>query len=173
MIVARILSRPPVSGSIPEKRYDATGDCTWVHFTDPEGEDWAGVFGNGEFGRSAVAATDDAKLALVIAAGQGYVVRLPSGDLLYRTDEFTLQGAVSIPGRPLIGTWDWNSLAVYSEVGREYLSSRVADDGIERVSASPTSLSGFVWQHDGWHEFKLTLDTWLITVEQTGLERLP
>jgi hypothetical protein len=154
-----LLHRPPISGTIPERPYDAVGDCTWVRFAPADGEPWAGAFGRGGVSqRSAAVPFAGGRRVLVIAGGQGYVVDAADGALRYRTTSYLLQGAVPVPGRDL-AAWGWTDQWVLGPDAERW-DVDVALDGIERVTATAGAVRGEAWQGDGWHAFTLELDGW-------------
>jgi len=161
---AEILAEPPVSGSIPERWYDATGDCVWVRFDDGdngEGGAWAGVFGSSRLtGRASVTLFGGGPWALVIAGGRGYVVDTRTGELRHRTECDYLVDAIAVPGRDLVVACDFTDLYAYSASALVWRSDRVALDGIEFDPAGPRELRGRVWGGSEWHPFRLDLDRW-------------
>lgn len=156
-----IYEQPPDSGTIEERWFDAVGDCTWVRFALDDGSEWAGVFGSGYNppARKAVL-FDDARTALVIAGGLGYVVDAVSGELLHKTEADGLRDAITIPGRDFVIACDPLRLFCVSTLGVTWQSERIALDGIRLHSATNEEVSGEIADVDGWHAFKLYFDDW-------------
>jgi hypothetical protein len=158
---AQVLSAPPVSGSIPERGYDATGSCVWVRFEDAKGGEWTGVFGaSGLTGSASVTLFEDGRSALVIARGQGYIVDTESGELRHKTECDYLVDVLAIPARGLVVACDFTMLLAYSPGGLVWRSARVAVDGIRLESATPEELRGSIWDGNDWQPFRLAIGTW-------------
>ena len=155
-----LLNQPPVSGSIPERWFDGVGACTWVRFEPSTTPTWAGVFGGGDIIRaSTVVSFADARHVLVLARGIGYVVDGESGDLRYRTASDLLIGGLTVPDRDFVIACSWTHLFALG-TSEELWSRDIALDGIELVSATPSTLRGEAWQGSAWHEFTLYYDGW-------------
>jgi hypothetical protein len=157
-----LLRQPPVSGSIPERWFDAAGPCTWVRFEPSIASAWAGVFGAGGVVRSsAVVPFADGRHVLVIAQGRGYVVDGETGVLRYRTaSEFLVQG-LTIPQRDFVIACSWTHLFAFG-TAQELWSGDVALDGIRLGSATTSELRGEAWSGSDWRPFTLAFDGWLI-----------
>ena len=156
-----LLNRPPISGTIPERLYDAVGDCTWVRFTPADGAPWAGAFGRGGVAQhnAAVPFADGRYVLVVIAGGRGYVVDAGDGALRFRTTSDLLEGAVPVLERDLVAAWGWTDLWVMGPDAERW-DADVALDGMENVTATADAVRGEAWQGDGWHAFTLMLDGW-------------
>ena len=163
-----LLKSAPISGTYPERWFDATGECTWVVFRPPEDDPWVGVFGNGGATRYTEAfLSSDGKTAYVFACGQGYAVSFPSGELLFRTDCDYLTAALVVPNSPYVLACDFTELHVYSAAGEVWTSDQVALDGIRLLSADSLGAEAAVWQPDGWYELAVSFDPFL--AEQRAL----
>jgi hypothetical protein len=103
MVSAQLLTEKPLSGDYPERQYEPSARAnTWVRFSDPANAwaPWVGVFGNnGAALYSAVVQFPDSQHALVIAAGQGYIVHAQSGGLVRKTRWSYSYSATAVPGR--------------------------------------------------------------------------
>jgi hypothetical protein len=143
----------PLSGDFRERTYDAIGTCTWVLFSPPADEQWVGVFGNGGVVHHSDAALSTAGgLAFVVAGGQGYAVKFPSGDLLFKTECCWLTGVLALPGTPYVLACDFTGLHSFNAAGEVWTSGRVALDGIRLLSANDREASVAAWYFDGWYE---------------------
>lgn len=152
-MMIELLHSIPVSGTFPERTYDASGSCTWVLFRPPAAVEWVGVFGNGgTVHHSDAVSSSDAGFAFVVAAGQGYAVSFPSGDLLFKSECDFLTGALAVPGTPYVVGADFTNLHVYTAEGEAWHSDRVALDGIRLLSADRREARAAAWQGDGWYE---------------------
>ena len=155
-----LLRQPPISGSIPERHFDAVGDCTWVRFAPPSAPPWAGVFGAGEVIRSsAVIPFSDGQHVLVMARGRGYVVDAVAGLLRYRTAAEYLVSGLMVPERDFVIACSWTHLYAFGTV-TELWSESIALDGIELRSATSTDVRGEAWQGESWHGFTVLFDGW-------------
>jgi hypothetical protein len=69
-----------------------------------DGATWAGVFGDGKIMKRHCTAVPfaDGRTAFVIANGRGYVLDVPSHDLLYRTKIDYWATALSVPWRDFV-----------------------------------------------------------------------
>ncbi len=151
---------PPISGSIPEARFDAIGGCSWFRFEMSADEAWAGVFGNGEvFGGTRGLVYADDRTALVLARGKAYVVDAVRRELLYKAGDLWWR-ALSVPGRDFVVVADSSGLAVLGRQQQLWERADVALDGILLDSATASELHGKVWDHDGWWSFSLAFDGW-------------
>lgn len=161
MIRAAVLAAPPVSGLVKEVRFDASGDCTWVRFTDNEtGAQWCGVFGNGDSrGAKTVAINTDGQ-AFVIAGGQGYLINTASRQLLHKTNHDYLQAAIAVPGKEVYIAGDFTKLYAYSSTGLVWHSPRVSVDGLSFTGATESQVDGLVESLDGKVPFTLRLAGW-------------
>lgn len=157
----RILQQPPLSGELPECRFDARGNCTWVVFADDHGE-WCGVFGDGDAVRNhhAVVPFADNVVVFVIANGAGYVVDTLRRQLLYRTPLSYWVAAISVPDRDFVVAADFTSLAAIGRHHELWRSQRIATDGIVLDAASSDQITGKVWCNGGWYPFCLHVDGW-------------
>ena len=155
-----LLSRPPVSGSIPERWFDAVGDCAWVRFSPSNAPPWAGVFGAGDVIRSsAVIPFADGRHVLVMARGRGYVVDAEAGIVRYRTSAEFLVSGLTVPERDFVVACSWTHLYAFGNVA-ELWTACVALDGIELRWATPTEVRGEAWQGAAWHGFTISFDGW-------------
>lgn len=162
-MTVEIYDQIPESGSVPERRFDAVGHCTWVRFVSDDLSEWAGVFGHGGIvGHRKAVMFGDGRTAMVIAGGQGYVVDAQTGELHQKTDCDCFCDAVSVTGREFVIACDFTDLYAISKSGLVWRSPRIACDGITLDSATETALSGQAWQGDGWHPFSLDFDGWHI-----------
>ncbi len=160
-VQATILKAPPVSGSGDEVRFDATGDCTWVQFTDEETQQhWYGVFGDGDPRGAKTVTTNTNGQAFVIAGGQGYLIDIPTRKLLHKTaiDDY-LESVIAVPGKDLFLAGDIK-LYAYSSTGLLWQSPRVAVDGITFTGATASQVKGLVEALDGKVLFTLRLSDW-------------
>lgn len=171
MMHVEILPHPPTSGSIEERWFNARGACTWVRFTEADGHEWAGVFGNGDFTQYRAAVLfNEQQSAFIIAGGQGYALDLGTRRLLYLTPHDYQVGIIAVPGRDLVIAADFTDLFAYSSAGPVWRSGRIALDGVHLARATSTELEGHVWQGDAWYEFRLTLDGWRVTQGRAAAE---
>ena len=111
---------------------------------------------------SACAFADD-RSAFVIAGGQGYIVDLSQKVLLHYTKNYCLQAVLAPPDRDFVIAADYSSLLAYDRQGMRWRSEDVALDEIHLDSATASSVTGKVWQLDGWYAFELLLDGWHFT----------
>lgn len=170
-MLVEVYDEIPQSGSVAERWFDASGDCTWVRFADDEMDEWVGVFGNGGFvpNSRAAAIFGDNRTAMVIAGGQGYIVDAVSGDMLHKTAEDRFCDAISVPGRDFVIACDFTDLYAVSKNGVIWRSPRIALDGIKFGSSTEQSLTGECWcgatdsnGADEWGRFTLHFDGWRI-----------
>jgi hypothetical protein len=176
-----LLTVKPESGTILERRYGVSSDTnTWVRFESSTGqfEPWVGVFPNAPVAFfSAAVPMGAGPTALVVARGQGYVVNALTGALIRTTPWDYAYSAVSVPNRDFAvvantteiwGTYeDREQYARLLEpwfTGEDY--ERVALDGIVFETVTARELGGKVWWENGWHDFTLDFDTWI--VQQKG-----
>jgi hypothetical protein len=175
---ARLLTSKPVSGSIRERHYDVSaGDNTWVQFDDDEGDQWAGVFGNGGVSPyCAVLPFDDElnEAVLVIAGGQGYIVDTVTGTLIRKTPWFYANSGLAAPGRDFVAVANTTEIWVVRRDGDVFVdpqgrsryettalpgnSHRLALDGIVFEQSTHDQLVGALWEHDGWYRFLVRYD---------------
>ena len=169
-----VLSIPPVSGSVSERWYDAYGNCTWVRFETLGQSPWVGVFGNGHVSRHSTAILFGKQpLAFVIAGGIGYIVDVNTGQLVHKTEGEMFVSAISVPDRDFVIACDWTELYGIDPSGEIWCSERAALDGIVLDRSSSTTLTGRVWQHDGWHRFELMFDGWRFEQRERINDQLP
>ncbi|MCA9251328.1 MAG: hypothetical protein KDA54_09350 [Phycisphaerales bacterium] len=169
-MLVEIYTQIPQSGSVTERRFDATGNCTWVRFAAADADEWTGVFGNGDIVRHSKAVLfGDNRTAFVIAAGQGYIVDAVTGEMLHKTPEDCFCDAISVPGRDFIIACDFTDLYAVSQSGVIWRSERIALDGIKFGSSTDQSLTGECWcgatnskGADEWGRFILHFDGWRI-----------
>ena len=159
---AQLLEKPPISGTYPERWYDAVGECSWVLFEDENYEDWVGVFGQGDMVRfSAALLFDTTAVAFIVSHGRCYIVDINSGELRYRTKGEDLVDIIAVPGRDLIIATDaYTRLCAFTSVGKVWHSGSVAADGIRYKEATTDRVRGQVWQYDGWYSFTLHFKGW-------------
>lgn len=174
-MIAQFLKSIPISGSVTECHYEAFGSCSWVQFTLPDGEEWVGVFGNGDNGSyGSVTLFDLGKSALVTAGGKSYVIDTSLRDLIYQPNIEALFDAIAIPNRDFVVCCDYTGLFALNSSGINWQSDQVALDGIIFTSATDQTLTGKVltgkvWNIDGWYWFTLTFENWKYTQgEATG-----
>ena len=165
MTEAKILSSPPISGSIDEVHFAWAGNCTWVQFTDCEYEEWCGIFGQGEASSANSSLVDAKGNCFVIAHGQGYFININSRQLTHKTENEWLISAVSIPERDMFVACDWTNLYVYSDQGLLWQSQRVSVDGIIFTDVSKSQVKGQVWDLEEWVDFVLNVDGWTYSSE--------
>jgi hypothetical protein len=172
----RLLTTPPISGTLKERRFDASARANaWVRFDDEEGEEWVGVFGSSELSPlyAVVPFTDDGgHTVLVIAGGQGYVVDARSGSLIRRTPWDYAHTASAVPDRDFVLVADvtmiwaadraqdrtaWRRDRAWYDYDVSTPAHRLALDGIvfDRVTADEAT--GKVWEMNGWYAFRLGL----------------
>ncbi len=158
---ATILLAPPVSGSADEVRFDATGDCTWVQFTDEETQQhWYGVFGDGDPRGAKTVTTNTNGQAFVIAGGQGYLIDTATRQLLHKTEVDYLVSAIAVPGKDLFLAADVGLFA-YSSAGLVWQGSRISVDGITFTGATASQVEGLVDSvTNGQLSFTLQLEGW-------------
>jgi hypothetical protein len=151
----------PLSGSVPERWYDAHGSCIWVRFA-PEGQpEWAGVFGRGLNGGYIQAVPfADRRTAMVIAGGQGYIIDAHTGELLHKTDHDLFCDAITIPFHDFVIACDYTQLFAVSRLGVIWQSPRLALDEIKLDYAMQRTMSGQAMHLDGWQDFWLTYQAW-------------
>jgi hypothetical protein len=158
-----ILSKPPVSGSIKEYRFDAQDDCTWIQF-ERESEIWVGIFGQGTLKNHHTACKfADDKYVFVIAGGQGYILDSLSRELCHKTSINYFISAIAAPGKDLVIACEFTRLYAFDTQNLVWRSDRVALDGIKLDSSTEDELSGKVWQIDGWYAFALQYKNWKFT----------
>jgi hypothetical protein len=171
-----LLRSPPISGMYTERHFDVSARSnTWVRFEGDEGEAWVGVFGRSElaaFDAVVPIADDGGRTVLVIAGSQGYIVDVAAGTLVRQTPWAYAYAAIAVPGRDFVLVADvtciWASSrtedrlawrrdrAWYDseEVGRAH---RLALDGIVFDDVTSETLTGKVWEMDGWYAFRVRL----------------
>jgi len=165
-----VLSSPVISGSMPEVRFNAVGNCTWVRFDD-EVDSWAGVFGRADLSVSQAAFFNNQRHAFVVAGGRGYLVDVQSRQLLYRTEEDTHTGVLGLGSENLcVVAVHFIYLHVYSSNGCVWRSDRVALDGIILDSWDGSSVHGKAWQMDGWYAFTLSPQPWQLVLGELVTE---
>jgi hypothetical protein len=157
----------PESGSIAERRYDAGSFCTFVRFEPEFDEPWAGVFGNGTIRKRTKDAVlfGDNRHAFVIAAGQGYVVDIETGELLQKTDYDYFGGAITVPQQSFVVAHDDLSLYLIHPKTVGWQSERIARFGITLETATPTRLIGALEQHNGWYRFEFSYENRDFSIE--------
>ena len=162
---AEILRSPPISGTIPEVRFQAVGDCTWVWFEDGAGDEWAGIFGRGPATTDRVALMNGGPLAFVVAGGRGALVDIERRTLRYWAAAEHLTDVIAVPGRDFVVACDWWQMWAFGSKAPEPLwVQAVAGDGIKLDRATSTDLRACVWEYDGWYAFRLEFDGWRTTV---------
>lgn len=155
-MTARLLSTAPISGTITERWYDATGDCTWIEFSPPDDLPWAGVFGHAGYANvSGVFPFHGDRLAFVIAGGVGRVVNISTGEQSLKTQQEGLVTAIAIDDQCLIAAADWTDIYVYNSTSMVWRSDRAAMDGVQFTSVADGVIVGRAWQISGWYEFTL------------------
>lgn len=160
----------PQSGSVIERRFDASGACTWIRFDNDVTGVWAGVFGNSHLVRHSKAVVfGDDRAAMIIAGGQGYVVDARTGELLHKTKDDCFCDAITVPGRDFVIACDFTDLFAVSAQGVIWRSPRIATDGIKLNVATDQMLSGTCRcgaadgrESVGWASFVLHFDGWCI-----------
>lgn len=159
---AHILSNPPLSGSIPERQYDAIGACTWVEFTPEDDLPWAGVFGHhGVAAHSGVFEFATDPIAFVIAHGVGWVVNVDTGVLAYKTSQDCLVTAAPFPDQPFVVAADWTNVYAYGVDHHIWSSERIARDGIRFDDhLQGGAVTGQCWQTDDWVKFQVHNNPW-------------
>lgn len=161
---ARLLSSTPISGTINERWYEATGDCTWIEFTPADDLPWAGVFGhNGHSNTSGVFPFNEDRFAFVIAGGVGRVVDIATGEQSLKTEQQDLVTAIAIDDQCLIAAADYTDIYVYNTNSMIWCSERVAMDGIKFTSVADGVITGRAWQISGWYEFTLETNPYRLT----------
>lgn len=156
-----ILHTVPVSGAYREYRFGHSGVCTWVRVTDDQGDQWVGVFGNGQV-NSAPSAFPfvNERHAFVLAGGQGYVIDVDSRTVVFQTTANWLQQAIAVPGVDRVVACGGTELYGFTQAGEQWRSARVALDDIHLDRVLGSRVEGKVWQVDGWHAFTLECTTW-------------
>ena len=160
---AEIYQQIPDSGTVPEHRFVAEGNCTWVRFQTDSHDEWAGVFGNGgvvQHSKAVVFA--DNRTALIIAGGQGYVIDMQDKTLLHKTACDHLCDAIAVPSREFVIACDFTDLYAVSRNRVTWHSPRIALDGIQLDDANETMLEAKARQANGWRRFTLRYDGWHI-----------
>jgi hypothetical protein len=180
MVSLVLLTAKPESGTVLERRYGVSGDTnTWVRFESSTGqfEPWVGVFPNADVAFFSTAVPiGSGPTALVVARGQGYVVNAVTGALIRLTPWDYAYSAASVPDRDFVvvadttGIWGtYEDREHYAHMLEPWLADeydRVALDGIVFEEVTARELRGKVWWPDGWHDFTLDFDTWV--VQQRG-----
>jgi len=165
MVEAKLLSQIPLSGSIDELRFNATGNCTWVEFTDNSYNSWCGIFGHGvETGHSSVA-INSVDQSFVISQGQGYLIDINSRKLLHLTKNDWLISVISVPNCDVFVACTDTKIYAYSSKGLLWVSERVSFDGIKLNSSDDHKVKGKVWNLEKWVGFSLKLDGWVYQSE--------
>ena len=165
MVEAKLLSEIPLSGSIDELRFNATGNCTWVEFTDDSYNSWCGIFGHGvETGHSSVA-VNVASQSFVISQGQGYLIDINARRLLHLTENDWLISVVSIPESDIFIACTSTEIYAYASTGLLWESERISFDGIELNFSDNQEIKGKVWNLEGWFDFSLKLKGWVYQSE--------
>lgn len=101
-MIAQVLEKPPLSGSIEEILFEAFGECTWVKFSNDD-EEWAGDFGNGHSSNvQEVAVFHSGNHAFVIAKGKGYLISLKNRSLILKMGDYCLEYVVAVPERDIV-----------------------------------------------------------------------
>ena len=157
----KILKNPPTSGAILERRYSCSGDCLWVRFSPDQKEDWVGVFGYGNFrSQNFAVGFEGGDVVLVVAAGQGYIVRNSDGDLIRTTAWDYVQRIKPIADTDLMVLADDTSIWIENAHESVWKSDRVALDGVIVDEAKAAEVTGKVWWSEGWYGFRLTPSPW-------------
>ena len=160
----KILAKPPTSGTVAERQYSCSGDCLWVRFSFDEGDEWAGAFGTGNFPFQNFATFFAADaFALVVASGQGYVLRPQDGELIRNTAWDYVQCVQPIADSDLVVLADDTTIWVEDAYGEVWRSDRVALDGVIIDRARADLVEGKVWWSEGWYRFQLTPSPWTFT----------
>jgi hypothetical protein len=176
MVNLVLLTAKPEPGSLLERRYGASTDTSiWVRFESTTGqfEPWVGVFPNGPLAFfSAAVPFGSGPAALVVAGGQGFVVNAFTGALIRTTDWDYAYSAVSVPDREFVVVANTTDIWATYEDREQYARmsdprsatqyDRVALDGIVFETVTARELRGKVWWEDGWYDFTLDFDTWVL-----------
>jgi len=109
---------------------------------------------------------------LVIAGGQGFVVDAVTGTLVRQTPWDYAHAAVAAPGRDFVLVADvtqiwassrtddrqaWRRDRAWYDLDESRPAHRVALDGIKFDRVTSDTLTGEVWEMDGWYAFRLRL----------------
>jgi hypothetical protein len=160
----RVLAGLPGTGP-PPLPFSATGTGTHaegfvVEFTLPTSETWVGNFQPGAGGASLALATPDAAHALVVSAGQGYVVE-PTERALLRCFGASISDVLFLPeqGALILGNGLW-----FERVEKGALvwkSRRISWDGMMNVTVAGATLAGEAYDPmtDAWMPFEVDVET--------------
>jgi hypothetical protein len=189
MVNLVLLTTKPEPGTVLERRYGVSDDTnTWVRFESSTGEfePWVGIFPNAPVAFFSTAVRmGSGPIALVVARGQGYLVNAFTGALIRTTPWDYAYSAVSVPDRDFVvvaNTTDiwatYEDRDHYARVLTPWFTplggwgnptqpepddyERVALDGIVFETVTAQELRGKVWWPDGWYDFTLKFDSWLV-----------
>jgi hypothetical protein len=192
MVNLVLLTAKPESGTVLERHYGVSTDTyTWVRFESSTGEfePWVGIFPNAPVAFFSTAVSiGRGPTALVVACGQGYVVDVFTGAVIRMTPWDYAYSAASVPDRDFVvvantteiwGTYEdreqyarlstpWFTPLDHRAIPTEAESEeyeRVALDGIVFETVTAHELRGKVWWPNGWHNFTLDFDTWVVRQE--------
>jgi hypothetical protein len=161
MFRASVLASPPLSGSIPEVRFHAFGNCTWVRLESDADEPWASVFGNSDARytsfQGAILSTDH-RHCFVLATGRAYCVdtRARSAECVVDDEPFHSAIALKEPATWLVGAT--SNLLILNRTGISSNSTDLAIDGIMLDSAAGNIVTGKVWKLEGWYRSRFYAD---------------
>lgn len=165
MTQAKLLSQAPLSGTIDEARFNATGTCTWIEFEDDTYNNWCGIFGHGiQTGQSAVTINKIGQ-SFIISQGQGYLIDVNSRKLLHQTENDWLISVIAIADSDYFVACTYTNIYAYSPNGLLWVSDRVSFDGIELNTVKNKIVPGKVWDLENWIDFSLKIDGWVYQSE--------
>lgn len=148
---------PPASGELEEYRFNAFGDCLFIKFEPEDGLPWIGIFGKGEGVHNAVACSEF--VAVAIAGGKAYYVRLDTKSLVYTTDAAMFCDVIATDDSETFVAINHTSIHLLSTAGHVWQSSRISWDGMRNASAQGAKVAGEAWSplDNTWMPFAVDL----------------
>jgi len=168
-MTAQILNGPTPSGEYEESCFNAVGSCTWVLFQPLDDEDWVGVFGNGDYGKSAAASLSSIERAFVLAGGAGYLVNTAERRLQHTSTVERLQDVTHAESQQAFVVADELYVYLIDDSGTRWTTGRISWDGIRNLRVQGTLVRGEAWSpwdnYEGgaWLPFSLDLRTREVT----------
>lgn len=159
-MIAQVLEKPPLSGSIEEILFEAFGECTWIKFSNDD-EEWAGVFGNGHFSSAqGVAVFPSGNYAFVIAKGKGYLINLTNRSLILKIGDTCLEYVVAVPEQDIVIILCASRTLIGCDSSGTLWESEFSDgDSIQLISVTKEAAYGRVWvpPDDAWYSFRYNI----------------
>jgi len=173
MFKISVLETPPISGEYNEYRYNAAGDCTWVHFQrsyEDRHEEWIGIFGTGFWPPTKADAVLFPKgdTAFIIAGGAGYCIDLTTKAIIYESECDYLAECVAIETRNVIVCNDGaTQILIFDERGMTWKSERIGSDEIKFGAVEHELIHGTIYDCGKYRTYTLNFTTKKLEISYT------